>query len=693
MKTKLLLMLMLLCMLGLVARAQVQSTVGSDADTWFNGATIYGADVLMDVRGGSTDRAGYLRFDLEALSVNTVLDAQLVLRNSGGASRNDAITSARFALYGLNNVAGNTPQDWDESTLTEDASGAEWTGPVPLDLTGGRLTNLDGDDGVAVTETFVDDPALDYWIAGNYTITITGQALVDFLQARAEDGGLATFIIANDDGSDRGFGIATKENTDEAFRPVLILTYIAGGAMNPQPADGSTITDLNLAEICWENMNVDRANIWFGAPVDANEINFKDVLTMIGTIDAPAANTCFPIPAGELPLAVPETYFWAVETYKYPDSDPNHLGEPNELIGNAIWQFSTSAIPVAQTNPADQFKFPAESASYDVQFQALTAITGAVWYKAGDPDTALDPGDADITVTITPDGGDLYTVSLTIDNVELADEGTYYCIAENDGGFSDPSALADLVVKRRLAYWAFEGDLTDAEGIYNATAADPNFAAGFTGAASSNGQALLLDGTTDFATLPEGFDNFKAGLTFIVWANPSTAAMWARFIDLGNGPGIDNIFLTRNGTSNTLTFNNNEGVVEIANTLSQNEWQMLVATMDETGAVVLYKNGVAVQTGTVGIPSVISRTLNFIGDSNYTSDALFAGLIDELQVYNYALTENAIADLYAGVYGNYCRYPDTTGAYDYNGNCVVDLPDFVEFASMWLKCGLYPNCE
>lgn len=681
----------MMCVLGLVAQAEVVKSIGPDADTYIDGTNANGSGVFMYVAGGSIDTAGYLRFDLGALNVRTVLDAQLILRNSGEAPRNDAANTGRFALYGLNNVAGNTPQNWSESTLSESGTnpvGAEWSGAVPLDLTGGRVTNLDADDGVAVTESIVQASGTDYWAPGAFTFTISGQALIDFLQARADDGGLATFIVANDDGNSRGYGIATKENATEEFRPILVLTYEAGGAMNPQPANGSTITDLDLPQLCWDNTNVYIANIWFGAVADVNEVNYKDRLSQIGTLvasgpETPIPNTCFPIPVDQLPLAVPETYYWVVETYTYQDDDPNHLEDPNKVLSESVWKFSTSAIPIAKTAPANQFKFPAESASFSVQFESLTPLIDATWYRDGSP------------VAVTPavsDGGNLYTVTLDIPVVSLADDGTYYCIAANSGGSSEPSATADLVVKRRLAYWKFENTLTDEEGTYDGVMLDdpnlPTFDTGFTGAAGSLGQALLLDGTTDGVVLPAGFANFKSGLTFSVWANPSSAANWARFIDLGNGPDVDNIFLTRNGTSNTLTFNNNEGIVEITNTLSLNEWQMLVATMNEAGQVVLYKNGIPVQTGTVGIPAAITRTLNYIGESNYTADSFYAGLIDEVQVYNYALTEDEVADMYAGVYGDYCRYRAMVPN-DFSGNCVIDLADLAVIASQWLDCGLY----
>jgi hypothetical protein len=218
------------CVLAVLAVSTSQAlttTFGSDADTYLRDSTVRGNYGFMDVRGGTNDFAGYLRFDISSLNLAVIENASLILTVSGGASRNDTLVNGRFALYGLNNVEGNTPQNWDEATLSENGTnpvGLEWNGIVPLNLAGGRLTNLDADDGISVTETIVGGGGV------GSKLTVTGQALVDFLTARLNDGGLVTFILANDDTSDRGYGIATKENATEAYRPMLEVTYI------PEPA-------------------------------------------------------------------------------------------------------------------------------------------------------------------------------------------------------------------------------------------------------------------------------------------------------------------------------------------------------------------------------------------------------------------------------------------------------------------------
>ena len=200
----------------------------SDADTYLRDETPRGSYEFMDIRGGNVDFAGYLRFNLSELTMmgpGTIKDAVLTLTVSGGASRNDKATNGRFALYGLNNVEGNTPQNWSEATLMDTNAGQEWDGTLPMTtaLNNGWITDLD--DNVAGISEVISGTG----DVGN-TITISGAPLEAFLQSRVEDNGLVTFILANDDNSaDRGYGIGTKENANLDYRPKLKLTYVQEG--------------------------------------------------------------------------------------------------------------------------------------------------------------------------------------------------------------------------------------------------------------------------------------------------------------------------------------------------------------------------------------------------------------------------------------------------------------------------------
>jgi hypothetical protein len=191
------------------------ANLAAAADTYLRDNTDRGTVPFMDVRGGGVDFRGYLRFDLSSVPIDTITAATLTLYQVDGASRNDTITTGRFALYGLNDVVGNTPQNWIETGagyLNTDNIGLESV----TALTG--VTDLD-DDVAGITETVVG-------AAPDGVVTVSGDALAAFLQTRSSSGGMVTFILSNDDAIDRGFGIGTKEARSlQPARPVLSLTY------------------------------------------------------------------------------------------------------------------------------------------------------------------------------------------------------------------------------------------------------------------------------------------------------------------------------------------------------------------------------------------------------------------------------------------------------------------------------------
>ncbi|MFP4542475.1 MAG: PEP-CTERM sorting domain-containing protein, partial [Opitutales bacterium] len=170
-----------------------------------------GTSEFIDIRG-RFDFHGYFRFDLPNDIRDVVSASVLFERLDDAASRNEVWNNDRFRLWGLEDVAGNTPQDWIESGAGElDAvtAGAEDR------TTGDGLVNLDG------SAQIIEN------ISGNIA-TVSGDPVTAFIQQRAEDSGLITFIVDFFDlASDRGYGIASKENTSGAMLPTLTLEYVA----------------------------------------------------------------------------------------------------------------------------------------------------------------------------------------------------------------------------------------------------------------------------------------------------------------------------------------------------------------------------------------------------------------------------------------------------------------------------------
>jgi hypothetical protein len=182
------------------------------ADTFLRDATVRGALPYMNVRGGDVDFRSYLRFDLSAIPAGaTINSATLTLFQVEGGSRNDNIVPDRFALYGLDNAPGISPQHWDEATFVVGDKGTEDV----TTLSG--VVDLDGDV-VGISETIVGSDFM-------RSVYVDGGPLASFLQTRLNDGSLATLILSNDNATDRGYAFGTKENADATKISVLYIDY------------------------------------------------------------------------------------------------------------------------------------------------------------------------------------------------------------------------------------------------------------------------------------------------------------------------------------------------------------------------------------------------------------------------------------------------------------------------------------
>jgi rhamnogalacturonan endolyase len=192
-------------------------TLNPVADTYTRAGVNAGAAATLETRdlnGAAGDYMAYLRFDLSGVDLTGLTNAYLTLQKVGGAT----IVIDRFDVFGLANLAGNTPQNWNEATLANSGLGAEYTntGGNYVDLT--RVVNLSGEStsGANVIEQVSGSGSPQH---------LSGVDVVTFLQQRKDDGGLATFIALVDAGQDRNLIYGSRENADPDLRPILKLVY------------------------------------------------------------------------------------------------------------------------------------------------------------------------------------------------------------------------------------------------------------------------------------------------------------------------------------------------------------------------------------------------------------------------------------------------------------------------------------
>ena len=171
--------------------------------------------------------------------------------------------------------------------------------------------------------------------------------------------------------------------------------------------------------------------------------------------------------------------------------------------------------------------------------------------------------------------------------------------------------------------------------------------------AGKSGGAIALDGVDDHVRLPVPVGSGGGALTLALWACPTSRGSWARFVEFGNGPFTDNVQFGRVETSDDLTFiaygvDRNSTRITAGNAIELDKWQFFAATVDAEGKARIYKDGKVIESGTLSPIREVVRVNNYIGRTNYSWDDYYKGLIDDVRVYSYALSESDVQALYEG---------------------------------------------
>jgi len=204
---------------------------------------------------------------------------------------------------------------------------------------------------------------------------------------------------------------------------------------------------------------------------------------------------------------------------------------------------------------------------------------------------------------------------------------------------------------------AFDAKLTEmVSGLYDCREALRHDDPWVLSIAGRFGQAVEnVRGSYQYVNLPASVISGLTDFTLSVWVRPTRAQNWARIFEAGNSTSRY-MFLTQRQNSGvprfcaTVSGGAGEQGVNGNAPLPLNEWSHLAVTMSGTTAT-LYVNGVAVGTNTAMAlnPSALGPlTDHWLGRSHYSADPLYAGGLDELNVYGRALTAAEVAALQIG---------------------------------------------
>ena len=249
--------------------------------------------------------------------------------------------------------------------------------------------------------------------------------------------------------------------------------------------------------------------------------------------------------------------------------------------------------------------------------------------------------------------------TLTVANLAYASNGDKYSVKVSNSFGSTTTSNATLTVvnvagplMHKITF--NDGTANDSVGGIKGT---------LKGAAAIAGGQLILDGSdSTYVSLGNYIMPPSGNATVVAWFRTSANVGGAsRVFDFGNGTLNYLYFSPLTGSNARLGLKTGDDAeINLSYTPVLNDYidHMVAAVIDSTptdtglnGTMYLYIDGVPVGTnnlnGTVLLSGLSSGPQNFIGKSQWvnTGDAFFKGVIDEIRVYNTALTQAAIAAL------------------------------------------------
>ncbi|MBU6240025.1 MAG: DUF4347 domain-containing protein, partial [Planctomycetes bacterium] len=235
-----------------------------------------------------------------------------------------------------------------------------------------------------------------------------------------------------------------------------------------------------------------------------------------------------------------------------------------------------------------------------------------------------------------------------VDNIVIREQN-----ATTSTTYSEGTTSADIYAGGMVGAWRGDGNANDQLGQNNGSLVN-----GATYGTGRSGQAFSFDGVDDYVQIGSS-STFKMTNAFSLeaWVNPTGSGTLGQAGVIAGREG--EYLLARNNTTGRLNFaiaNASNawaitgGWVDTSYTIATNTWTHLAMTF-ENGVVSFYANGVLVHsanTGSATIGDYHPITDDFwIGGRQIWNGDKFNGLIDEVGIYNQALTASQIAAIVA----------------------------------------------
>ena len=197
---------------------------------------------------------------------------------------------------------------------------------------------------------------------------------------------------------------------------------------------------------------------------------------------------------------------------------------------------------------------------------------------------------------------------------------------------------ADLV-----AHYEFEGNAYDSAGTNHGTF----YGDAHTVSDPQRGNVLSLDGNNDYMMASDDLClDFAGEFTLCAWVKTSDIMNNGRIIYRYDSISQDGYFLTQSDYEDGIwTFNvgiDGTGKYIRSDNHPTTDWTHILGSRDSIGNMTLYINGALQYDNKVNFGAINSVGKLFIG-VDYVVEQDFYGLIDDVRIYNHALSPQEIA--------------------------------------------------
>ena len=166
------------------------------------------------------------------------------------------------------------------------------------------------------------------------------------------------------------------------------------------------------------------------------------------------------------------------------------------------------------------------------------------------------------------------------------------------------------------------------------------------------GAMQFTSSLSQYVQIPS-FTTRSSGLSFAFWFKFSSTGAHSRVFDFGNDDWSDNILFARwDGNEDIYISTRRSGAPYtptsvFGQTVNDNTWRHVVWTLDPSGIWVVYVNGNLLRSyGSAFYPNAVTRTLNYLGKSNWGRQPYLNGAIDEFYMFESVLSADQVKELF-----------------------------------------------